>query len=110
MIKVYAPKMGIALPLDEESLYRIYNNFFGQEVSYAKEAEEIKNNGGPWESIEDIANRFANAADELSEFADRDAPDYALLSQLVDECILDSVEEYPEYHQWYTEDGKPTDF
>ena len=110
MVKVYAPKMGITLPLDDESIHKIYKNFYGQEVSYAMEAEEIKNKGREWEQTENISNMFANAADELADFANRDNPDYKLLSQRINEIVLDPSDDWPEYHQWYTKEGTPTDF
>ena len=110
LVKIYAPDMGISFPVDEGSLYRIYNNFYGEEVSFAMEAEEIKGLGGEWESIENISNMFANAADELSAFDESDNPDYEQLSKQIEEIVLDPNEEYPPYRQWYTKDGKTTDF
>jgi hypothetical protein len=110
LVKHYAPLMGVALPLDEESFFRIYQNFYGQEVSYAMEAEEVKNRRGEWMPIERISCMFADAADELSLLDEDDDLDYGLLSRLIEEVGFDSEESYPEYRQWYNEDGSPTDF
>ncbi len=110
LVKHYAPLMGVALPLDEESFYRIYQNFYGQEVSYAMEAEEVKNRRGEWMPIERISCMFADAADELSRLDEEDDLDYGLLSRLIEEAALDPEEDYPEYHQWYAKDGSPVDF
>ena len=110
LVKIYASEMGISFPIDEESLCRIYNNFYGQEVSFAMEAEEIKGLGGEWTSIESISNMFAEAADELSEFDESDNPDYELLSKQIEKVIIGPEEEYPPYRQWHSKDGKATDF
>ena len=53
--------MGVALPLDEESFFRIYQIFYGQEVGYSMEAEEVKNRRGEWMPIEKISCMFADA-------------------------------------------------
>ena len=60
LVKAYAPAMGVELPADEESVSRICQNFYGQEVSYAMEAEEIRNRGGEWETAENISSMFAS--------------------------------------------------
>ncbi len=109
-MKAYAPVMGISLPLDEEDLFRISQNFYGQEVSYTMWADELREHGDEWESIEGISNMFADAATELSDLEDDDNFDYALLSELVEKVESCPGGDYPEYHQWYSKDGKPVDF
>ncbi len=74
------------------------------------EAEEVKNRRGEWMPIERISCMFADAADELSLLDEDDDLDYGLLSRLIEEVAFDSEESYPEYRQWYNEDGSPTDF
>ena len=97
LVKLYAPKMGVSLPLDHESLYTIYHNFYRQEVSYAMEAEEVKQQKGDWMTIEEKSNIFANAADELSNFDEEDKPDYGLLTEMVCEVKIGSDDVIPEY-------------
>ena len=110
LVKFYAPKMGVALPLDEESFYSICRNFYGQEVSYAMEAEEVKNRGGEWMPIESVSSMFAATADELSALDEGADLDYGALSRLIEDVALNSDDCYPEYRQWYTKDGVPTDY
>ena len=97
LVKLYAPKMGVSLPLDNESLYTIYDNFYRQEVSYAMEAEEVKQQKGDWMPIEQKSNIFADAADELSNFDEGDNPDYKLLTEMVCKVTISPDDLIPEY-------------
>ena len=102
--------MGVKLPVDEESVSRICQNFYGQEVSYAMEAEEIRNRGGEWETAENISSMFARAADELSDLAEGKDPNYGLLSRLIEETAIDPGKHFPEYRQWYDKNGRPVGY
>ena len=97
LVKRYAPRMGITFPLTGESLYMIYDNFYQQEVSYAMEAEEVKQKKGDWMIIEEKSNIFAKAADELADFDEKDDPDYRLLSEMICEITIDPDDVIPEY-------------
>ncbi len=102
--------MGISLPLVEETLTRIYNNLYGQEVAYDMDVDELKKRGEEWDSVEKISYMFRYAADELAEFSERDNPDYSLLSELIENVESCPEGDYPKYQQWYDGNGKPVDF
>lgn len=101
--------MGISLLLEEETLYRIYQEFYDHEATYAMEADDLMRSGGEWEPIENIAGLFAGAADELFDFEEKDDPDYALLSELVEKAESCPEGDYPRFFKSYSEDGKPAD-
>ena len=95
LVKRYIPDMGISLPLNGETLCIIYKTFYGQEVSFAMEAEEIKKQNGDWESAEELSCMFAEAADELSDFDEDEDPDYDLLSEMIDKVVIEPDDVFP---------------
>ncbi len=97
LVKLYALKMDISLPLNSDSLCTIYDDFYGQEVNYAMEAEEAKQQKGEWMAIEDKSSIFAKAADELSDFDESDNPDYRLLSKMINEVTIGPDGAIPEF-------------